>query len=377
MCYILIAFVFFFCFIMLQKNGCTQDTFLTENNELIIFPQSGNPRYLWFLYIIFISIFAFRGIDVGGDTIKYVTEFLSDTYRDREIGYVLFCDAIKIFGNSPFVYIFFTSLVSIIPFLLLLHKHSDNPTLSLLYVFCFYNLIICFETHVRQNIGTGFILLSIYLWELVSFKSKKYLLIPIIPFCYGLLCHSSLYMAAPLCLIIPFIPISKKIAYIAVTGAFILGGFFSQLIIEFFNSFYTLIDNYDIFERLYAYSGERGGLGGFGMSAFNVSNLVLYSWMIFCIYASENEKTYYFKAFVLYAVLHCVFRTSDLTFRSFFIIQLLALTYIPSKVNTQWQSKGIMCIFLLDWLQYLLRLSITPSMQNVDAHMFPYTFIFE
>lgn len=358
MIYFVIAILLFFSFLISLRKTYTP------------------AKYINFIFILVLSVFAFRNVNVGGDTLKYVYEFTHDQYRGREIGYVLFCDFIRFFGDTPFVYLFFTSLISILPFLLLIRKHSNNSILSLLYVFCFFNLIICFETHIRQNIGTGFVMLSIYIWEIVSSKSWKFWIIPLLFLVFGVLCHSSLYITVPLCLIIPFLPINKKIGIIVVIAAFFIGGVMQQLIVGIFQLLYSLIDGYDAFDRILAYS-EDGSLGGYDMSPFNVSNIILFLWMMFIIFASENNNSYYFKAFVLYGVLHCLFRTSDLTFRSFFIINILALIYIPAKIQRRSIYKIIMCVFLVDWLQYLYRLCVTPSMQNKDAFMFPYTFIFE
>ena len=157
------------------------------------------------------AMLAFRSQYVGGDTILYVQEFKYGDYVNREWGWFFFNYLASLFGKSPFVIIFWSSIISILPFILLANKYSNNKCLSLLFLFLFANTaIVDLETNLRQNVGTGLFLLSIYIYSEFKNKTWKYLIVPIALALWGTLCHSSLYFVIPLSLCFSFVKLNKK-----------------------------------------------------------------------------------------------------------------------------------------------------------------------
>ena len=87
----------------------------------------------WLGTFFFIALFAFRGDNVGGDTIEYCRYFegkTSSTYGslksndDIEIGFRWVCMALQKVSLSRFWFLFSTSLLSLIPFVLIVKKYS-------------------------------------------------------------------------------------------------------------------------------------------------------------------------------------------------------------------------------------------------------------
>ena len=329
--------------------------------------------------IIFYILFAFRGENVGGDTAFYVSEFLAGLYKDREIGYVLYCDLISFFGDSPFIYIFFTTAISVVPFLFIVHRYSTNPVLSLLYIFCYSGMIICIETNIRQNIATGFVMWAYLIfdsckWRKFNFKALSLILL----FIWGILCHTSMFIVIPICIALYFIPIYKKISIILIIVSFILGGLSSGYIENLFNYFYIFTEGVEGLERLNAYSAGRN-LGNYTDVGFNIRSIVFFAWVMLTIIPATKEElnTYFMKLFIAYAIIYNFARSSDLVYRMVYILQLLSFVYIPQKLlNKKYIYYYLLIILLILWLVSLYHICTQPARQNPDACMFPYTFIF-
>lgn len=321
-------------------------------------------------------LLAFRSENVGGDTVTYVEEFYNFGFREREIGYVLFCEIIRLFGGTPFIYIFCTSCISIIPFYLLVQRHSSIRSFSLLYLFIFSVLIIDLETNIRQNIGTGFLLTSILLSEDKN-RSKAKIILGILFFIWGCLCHSSLYFIGPLILITYVLKFNKTLSIILILVCFMVGGLTNEYAEAFFYWFSFKIDGVAGLEKLSNYAND-GDLGNFANASFTISNILFTLWSLVVVYSCNKEeiKNIYIKSLIVFAMLHCIGGSSDLMYRMFYTLQLLSIIYIPNRLLKNKLSLLFIFFYAITILQAFWRTCLTPSMQNQDACMFPYTFIF-
>lgn len=322
-------------------------------------------------------LLAFRSENVGGDTVTYVDEFYNYGFREREIGYVLFCEIIRLFGSGPFIYIFCTSCISIIPFFLLVQRHSIVRSFSLLYLFIFSVLIIDLETNIRQNIGTGFLLTSILLFENEDLSKVKKIVFGTLFLIWGSLCHTSLYFICPLLLIIYALKFNKTHSLVLILVCFIIGGLTNEYATAFFQWFTFRIDGVEGLERLVQYSND-GGLGDFTNASFSISYILSALWSLVVVYSCNKDEinNIYIKSLIVFAMLHCIGGSSDLMYRLFYTIQLLSIIYIPGRLLKDKLSLSFILLYSIIILQAFWRTCLTPSMQNQDACMFPYTFIF-
>lgn len=339
--------------------------------------ESNIPFYIF--AFLTTAMLAFRSQYVGGDTILYVQEFINGEYIDREWGWVLFNYLASLFGKSPFVIIFWSSIISILPFILLVNKYSNNKCLSLLFLFLFANTaIVNLETNLRQNVGTGLFLLSIYVYSELKNKSWKYLIVPIALALWGILCHSSLYFVIPLSLCFSFVKLNKKYVLITIYVFYILGSLSSEYASNLMGYFFVFAGDYDALSKLAGY--ETGdNLGTFSDAGFSIGSILVMTWISITIIACSKEEinNFFIKMLVLYAIVYCVFRSSDLMYRLVFTLQLCSFIYVPKGIKLDNRLTIIASLLVLIWIRSLFQLCTQPERQNADANMFPYTTIIE
>lgn len=357
MIYFIVALYIFFLYFIYS---------ISLNNKKVIFLMASIP---------FVALFAIRGVKVGGDTLTYVNEFFNRDYLDREIGYVLFCEIIRFFGRTPFVYIFFTSLISLIPFLLLIKVFGNRNPLSILYVFLFSVLVICIETNIRQNIGTGLVMLSLFVYTKIKQKGIKYYIIPLLLLVWGTLCHASLYFMVPLCILIYFIKINRSISVVLIIVAFVVGGLTTTLVENVLSYFYYYSEGVEGLAKLNSYS-QGTYLGNYSEATFSIGRILTTSWALLIIFTCDKEEisNFFIKCLVFYIIIYNLANASDLMYRMIYTLQLFSIVYIPKRFEKQ-EYRLVLLFFILVWMRKLYQLCTTPSMQNPDAMMFPYVTI--
>ena len=367
MIYVLIAVILFF-FIFLEKQNSI------KRNHLFIICGS-------FIFILF----AFRGENVGGDTLEYVRFFTNKgssygslDYNDLELGFNLFVEFFQKISITPFCFILFSTLVTIIPFFLFVRKYGTSYVLPFLYILCFISFTVCIETNLRQDIAVGAFLLALYIFISVKDKKKYIYLLCILLLVFSLIGHNTNLVVVPLFIGMLFIKFNKKITIPLMAISYVVSLVTTAYFSDLFYYVNVLFANTEIFSH-YSDYGNNGFYELGDTASFNFLTLSMTLWPILNIAAcdDEEENNMYMKCMVINCVVYNFCCSFPIAFRMIYLFQYLSLCYVPKKVLTDRRYFMINVIFILSWLRVLFNTAVTPAVQNQDAHMFPYNFIWE
>lgn len=342
----------------------------------------------WLGTFFFMALFAFRGDNVGGDTIEYCRYFegkTSSTYGslksndDIEIGFRWVCMALQKVSLSRFWFLFSTSLLSLIPFVLIVKKYSIFPNLSYLYIICsnWCIMVICIETHIRQNIATAFLMMALYLF-LLEKKQKKTLLLCVVFIIASILTHTSMYLILPLLISLYFIPLTKTVSYCLIIVSCIITLFFTDFFTNLFTYVMVLISPYEAFENLTRYmDSEKYGLSGQSGLVTNFIPIAMWA-LINIYYSNKNELNCIFMKCMVVGTSFTIMGSSfGLSFRMMYTLLLLGYCYIPIAYKYNLKAILINFIPLLMMLYRIWGAVLNPAQYNTESHWLPYQFIFE
>ena len=359
---------------------------------LVVFECFSKPQVrkicFWIGAVIVLFLFGFRGINVGGDTEKYVDFYLNKgayfygtlNDNDLEIVFVYFCKLLHCISETPFMFIFGTSCLTLLPFFTVVYKYGTSKCIPLIYIFCFYYLIVCIETNIRQDVAVGLLICSFLVYE----KDKTnvyYLTGSFVLLLLALFCHTSMYLIVPLFILALFVDLLKNkiVIYALIVSSYVIGTLTTQYFESLYYSLMWLLGDSDTFVSMTKYADSATfGLTGKSI-AVSFQTMSLSIWTLFNIYnASSNElKNIFLKSMVIFCVLYNFTCSFPLAFRTFFLFELLSIVYVPVKLIRQKSMLVILCLWGAYWIRILYLMSITKSMQNADTMMFPYKFIFE
>ena len=362
--------ILLFCLFIIERNN---------NNKKVTF---------WVSTLLVVGLFALRGDNVGGDTLEYCKYFEgadSSTYgslknnNDIEIGFREICRFLQLISTSRFWFIFSTSLISLIPFVCIVRKYSNSPCLSYFYVICsnFCIMVVCIETHIRQNLATAFIMFALYLFLNQKITKKRLIIIVSLMIC-GILTHTSIYLILPLIIILYLIPLSRKVAISVIVFSCVVTVLFTKEFSQYFMAIMTLLTPYETFDNITRYlESDKYGLSG--QVGIITHFLPVAFWAIVNIYyATEEEiKNIFMKCLVFGTAFTIMASSFGMSFRMFYALQLLGICFVPLAIIS---NKKAMYLNFLPMLYLLYRILVgvmDPENYNSDSHYLPYTFIFE
>ena len=133
---------------------------------------------------IVVSLLAFRGNDVGGDTISYCGYFsgsggLYGTFEQNdtfEIGFRVLCWLLMFVSRSDFWFILTTSLITLLPFIYLINRDcKSSKILPLCLYMNVWGILSVTQTAIRQNISVSLFVIAyiIYTTKSIEQKNKK------------------------------------------------------------------------------------------------------------------------------------------------------------------------------------------------------------
>lgn len=334
--------------------------------------------------VLILILFAFRGIDVGGDTKEYVAFFLGKgssygSLEDNtlEFGFNLYVKVMRLISDSAFGFIFSTAFISLFPFFLFVRKSKTTSSLPYLYILCFISFTVCIETNLRQNIAVSAFLLAIYIYMYTK-RSKLLIVLCVILTAIALMGHNSNFIVIPVFLLLCSIKFPLKVSVILMVFSYVtsiisyeyLSDIFSILNIIFTDS--TILDHYSTYGTNGFYEIEEP-------TSFNFFTLSLTLWPIINILACDPKErdNIFMKCMVVSCIIYNFFSPFPIAFRMIYLFQYLSLCYVPRKI---WNNNIFFCLNLLlimSWLRVLLITTLDVASQNPDAHMFPYNFIWE
>ncbi len=360
--------------------------FLIEQNV-------NNKRYKKSLFLIgsiaVTFILAFRGDNVGGDTIAYCRFFdgkgsgygtVNNPDPDIDLGFVWFSRFLRLFGQSRFLFLFITSLITLLPWLYLIWRDCKYKLLPLCIYMTGFNLLILSQTSIRQNISVSLILIAYILLTSNSLRKRwKLLFVPIVVL-YSLLCHKTSVITIPLVLIAYLIPISKKTSIIVLTASLLIGYIISDIANLLLEQFYFIFSSNEFADHLTGYYGQTQYESQAGLIL-----LVDYFIVVSILLMSPAMS---FKQNIKNLPIKCLVWGSVLTFlgNGFVLICRIVLlpivlgfitspVYLTKKKYFLLRMALISCILVYE--VYMIRFLCDPNASVETNHMLPYKFIFE
>lgn len=348
-------------------------------------------RTFYFGSFFFIALFAFRGENVGGDTYEYCRYFmgkLSSTYgilgdnENIEIGFQWFCMLMNRICKTPFFFIFTSSILSLLPFILLVKRYSSMPNLTYFYILCsnFMNYVVNIETHIRQNISGAFIMMALllFLQNGIKWNNKKNF-VAILSFCVvAVYSHTTSYVLLPLLIIIILVPFKKIYSISMIVVAVIISLVFVDTITNLFVGLNFMLNPYEELGNITRYI-ESDTYGTSNKVLRLTHSLPIAFWTIYNVYKADDEENnnIFIKCMVIGTVVSIACGSFGMVFRMVFLYQLLGCVYIPKKIA---QDKRALFVNLIPYVYLFYRIIVmvaSSSNYDTDTHLLPYNFIWE
>ena len=287
---------------------------LCSNKKLVIGNKkyTGTQVYMLFWGIVLVTLVALRSFEIGNDTKMYqyifnsysksnsFSSWIEDNWytSGTELGFYFLGYIVSSFVDFRF-FLILMSFVSVVPFIFVIHKYSDNKPLSLfLYVtFAYYTFSM---SGLRQAAAMGLIMIAYHFMR--EKKIWKYLLFCGVAFSF----HTTALLFIPMYWI-GKVPNNKVTIFLALFGAaaaYLLRGYIWNLALLFSRQQYEVVES-----------------GGTLMYFFMLATVIL--------------GIYYYKAFIGNSRKYVKdLSTVALDNRDLFYLQVLALMICPiASVN--------------------------------------------
>lgn len=337
--------------------------------------------------LVFISLFALRSPYVGGDTIAYCDFYMGkpslygnlNQTPEVEYGFHYLCKILSQLFHSKFVFIFISSLLSLVPFLILVRKYSIYSNLSLLYILCsnYMIMVINLETNIRQNIAAGYIMMALFLvLEKIRIKRKSYIALLFIVM--AVLTHNTSFLIIPLLLLLYFIPFNKWGSIIFIIASFVIDLFFVDYLTQFLIAVQSFLSPVDQLSQIALYLDTSRDTGVTGISGVFMVSFTLVYWSIINVwYADDTElNNIFIKSMVVGTGICVMCHSFGMSYRMLSCIQILGYCYIPQAMKTN-KIFFILNMFAILYLFYRNVVFLSTVSVDSNSHIIPYTFIFE
>lgn len=334
---------------------------------------------------IVVSLLAFRGNDVGGDTISYCGYFsgsggLYGTFEQNdtfEIGFRVLCWLLMFVSRSDFWFILTTSLITLLPFIYLINRDcKSSKILPLCLYMNVWGILSVTQTAIRQNISVSLFVIAYIIYTTKSIEQKKKLIYVVSFLVCGFFTHTSSLVALPLVIGAILLPLTKKTAYIITIGSFFLVMMFKNLFGEIFDMFSSLMQNVEMASHMLDvyYENDRYALES-EVSFNRLGPATLLVCLLIWMSDDSDMKSPYLKFLVLGGALYNIGATFPMIFRTVYALLFLGIIYTPSNIS-KYKSKlsGVLLILLI---AFFIRNQVVYMKPKQDDHMLPYTFIWE
>ena len=334
---------------------------------------------------VVISLLAFRGTNVGGDTQNYCGYFMGKggmygTYENNdifEIGFRIICSWLIFISRTDFCFLFFTSLITMIPFIYLIKRDcSQSKILPLCIYFFTWGMLSITQTAIRQTCAVSFIMIAYIIFTSpINKKSLKYALSISVLFC-AIFTHTSCLLSSPMLLCTLFlVKLTKKIALSVVVGSLIftlVASNFFQMAFDMLN--YLLLDVEMAGRILNYYDNEQYALTG--EISFNRLGPATLLVSIYIMMSKEKDLCNdYLKMLVVGSSLYNIGASFPMIPRSVFPLLFMGSIFVPSGLREK--RNIILYQILLLLLLFFIRNIILYIIPTGDSHMLPYNFIWE
>jgi len=350
-------------------------------------------RMLFYIGAILVTfILAFRGDNVGGDTMEYCDYFegkwgpygtVDDPNPEFGVGFVFFSQLLSfLFGPSRFVFIFITSILTIVPFLYIVWRDSKYKLMPLcLYMTCFFLLSLS-QTCIRQNVSL-FFLFMLYILLTGKYGSSKwmYLGTPIMLVC-SVLCHTTSVLTILLALFVFLVPLNRLTSglLVVISAVFMLTmPNFTNVLLDRFFFYFSIFEDVQHFTDYAFVSGmerKSGFVSIFTMTIFICVYLRICSVKQLC---NESLRSFPLKCLVWGVVFTFLLSGFQLGVRIVLFLTFMGITASPweltkiNKIIFTVSTITIMFFFAYNQIKYL---AFSKSAITYDQ-LVPYNFIFE
>ena len=366
--------------------------FLLYHLELHSKSEAYTNRLFYIGSIAVLFILAFRGDDVGGDTIEYCEYFdgrgsmygsINLPNEDLGIGFVWISRLIRLLGDDHFFFIFFTSLLTMFPLLYIIKRDSNSKILPLCLYMLTFKLLNLSQTCIRQNISIAFIMIayivytSNYRSRFMNWKYNKYIIVSLI-LIFAYLCHHTSLVTIPLAASCFFVKFNKKTALVTLWISLFLAMIIHHLIGDMFNyamMYFSAFQEADLMTR-YTFS-QYADMNTFSLN-LNLPILVLVSLLIYMMDDSDMP-TYLTSCLVIGTSLWIFGRTFELMTRVILYCSYLGIAAVPSahKIKRLPILRMLLNMFLVWYCYKLCDYCLNSDAAWMFDQMVPYNFIFE
>lgn len=200
-------------------------------------------------YPHYLNFFSGKGFSMYGSL---------DNWKDYNLEwpYFIYCKVLRsVFGNSDFVYIFFTGLMCALPLLFFAKKRSENYALSVFLIFTILNTqtyLFLYAAH-RQMVANTLMFLAFIIAESKYRRKYIYTCILLVLAFYA---HSSSFFIVPLLILSYFYKwnINKNITIGLMLTTMVLGIVSNKIFGDLFNQIALLLDGFEHAQRAVYYS---------------------------------------------------------------------------------------------------------------------------
>lgn len=336
----------------------------------------------YFASFLVVGLLAFRGNNVGGDTIHYCGYFTGqggyygiwETNDSFEIGFVWLCGLLMKIARTDFCLIFFTSLITMLPFIYLIWRDCKY---SKIFPLCLYmtiwNILSVTQTALRQNLSVSLLFLA-YIFYTRKYKYKYIFVVLFLMLSF--ISHTSSLVALPILIGASFIKLNKKMAYILTIGSFVLIMIFKNLFSYIFDLFNQMMAGVAMASHMLDtyYGNIRYSLD----SEISFNRLAPATFLVILLIkmSTENDlKSNYLKYLVVGASLYNVGASFPMIFRVVYPLLFMGILYVPSGFS---KAQNFISKFLLILLiVFFIRNQIVYLKPGTDDKMLPYSFIWE
>ena len=353
-------------------------------------------RFIYLFLTFWAILVSFRGYGVGNDTSGYAYFFSGEIYdslkfvnygtienpnEDLESGFVWICKGLSYISNSP---TFLFTIIAILFFSAIYRLYINKifGIIGLLWLFTstFSMMNIIYVS--RQCLSLAILLWGIIIIEKINIKwvsnsdnVKKSIFIGMTFIILSLFVHRTSIFLTFIYLILKYVNISKKLAYISVISTFLLALFFYSSILFYFDLFFSTIDgisvqNLDVLSR-YANTMEGEYISFLNLASFTLPCLVT-------IYFSSKEEinSLSFKCYVLAICFVNMFSSSVYMLR--FIVFFFILGYPLAVPKVATNNKLLFSFYLSITIYYLFKmLNIYANWPIKISSDLPYMFFWE
>lgn len=356
--------------------------FLLEQNS-----KSRAFRTFLFLFGSFLAVglLAFRGNDVGGDTISYCGYFTGrggvygtwETNDGFETGFLWLCALLMKVSRTDFCLLFFTSLITMLPFIyLILRDCKGSKLLPLCLYMTTWSILSVTQTAIRQNLSVSFLFLAYIFYTAKNIKVKYKFVLMSLSLLGSFISHGSSLITLPLFIGCLFLKLNKKTAYILTIGSFVLVMIFKNIFSSIFNLFNQLVMGMEMATHMLdTYYGNSKYSLDAEVSFNRLGPATLLVILLIKMSTREDLHSHYFKFLVIGASLYNIGATFPMIFRTVYPLLFMGLLFVPSDI---FKPKYLLFkTLLILLLAFFIRNQIVYMKPHQDDRMLPYSFIWE